>query len=106
MSSASDAQQTSSGVIQSVENNAINNSSSITMNQISISGEEKEKGVNEWIEYPVASIQRILKTALPEYIGVSKEAKARMAQAAAVFTLYLADRLVCWFVCLFCIKWC
>jgi histone H3/H4 len=50
----------------------------------------KEKRLPE-LEPPAASVNRIIKAALPENAQITKEAKAAFAQAAGIFILYLTS---------------
>lgn len=47
--------------------------------------------MSEHYELPQASVNRMIKAALPKSVQVSKEVKHKMAKAAGLFVLYLTD---------------
>lgn len=41
------------------------------------------------IEFPLASILRVVRTGIPENMNISKDARAAFSKAATIFALYL-----------------
>mmetsp|Transcript_85445 Transcript_85445/g.171078 ORF Transcript_85445/g.171078 Transcript_85445/m.171078 type:complete len:128 (+) Transcript_85445:56-439(+) len=54
------------------------------------SSPQQEKRLPD-LEPPAASVNRIIKAALPENAQITKEAKSAFAQAAGIFILYLTS---------------